>query len=74
MNMIRKFLEHPSSLGETYWGHWQFALFTAAMLGMWSILLVVHAFFPPLFQSNASDGVKKLALELENRSFRKSGK
>ena len=74
MNMTRKFLEHPRSLGETYWGHCQFALFTAAKLGAWSVLLAIHAFFPPLFQSAASDGVKKLTLELEQRGFRKSGK
>ncbi|HIL25900.1 MAG TPA: capsule biosynthesis protein [Nitrospinaceae bacterium] len=67
MNIKAKFLEHPRDAGETYCEHLEYALKTVFKLSLLSLALVVHAFFPFLFQQTAGNGIVKLADEIEIR-------
>ena len=54
------FTKHPKSVDETYLEHMKCAFkFFYKLLGL-SLAALVHAIFPFLFQTTASNGVKKL--------------
>ena len=54
------FTKHPKSVNETYFEHMKCAFkFFYKLLGL-SLAALVHAIFPFLFQTTASNGVKKL--------------
>jgi hypothetical protein len=56
----RAFLQHPRSLGESYWSHQQRALgFGMAMIGA-GIACVIHAVLPVAFERTASATVCRL--------------
>jgi hypothetical protein len=56
----RAFLDHPRSLGESYWRHQKRALgFGTAMIGG-GIACVIHALVPALFERTASTTVLRL--------------
>ena len=58
--MYNPFTDHPSKVDETYLEHmWCAFKFFYTLLGL-SIAALVHAVFPFLFQTTASNGVKKL--------------
>jgi hypothetical protein len=67
MKIIKKFLEHPRSIGETYSQHLRYAFKTAVKLNFAGGVLAIHAFFPFLFERTASDAVLELAREIEQR-------
>ena len=56
----RAFLDHPRSLGESYWQHHKRALgFGTAMIAG-GIACVIHALVPALFERTASTTVLRL--------------
>ena len=58
--MKNPFTDHPSKVNETYFEHMKCAFkFFYTLLGL-SFAALVHAIFPFLFQTTASNGVKKL--------------
>ena len=44
--MIELFTKHPNSVGETYWGHFKFAVIASLRLAVSSVVFFVHAVFP----------------------------
>lgn len=60
MALMRLFTEHPASLGETYPQHMRAALSFAGPLAKAAGAALVHAVFPFLFVTTASDTIKTL--------------
>lgn len=54
------FLDHPSSVDESYFGHMAFALRFCAMLTLAAGAALIHAIFPFLCERTASTIVKNL--------------
>ena len=67
MKIIKKFLEHPNSIGETYAHHMWYAFKMAAKLNFLGFMLVLHALFPFLFETAVSDEILELSKEMEKR-------
>ena len=55
--MKNLFVEHPHQHGETYWQHMYFATVFAAKLIKAGIACLLHAIFPFIFKTYASDTV-----------------
>ena len=66
--MIKElFVEHPLSLGETYWQHAKVA-FTISWGGLkMCIMAFIHGVFPFLFVHGASNQFKRLQKIIEQR-------
>ena len=56
----RAFLDHPRSLGESYWQHQKRALGFGTAMVAGGIACVIHAFVPALFERTASTTVLRL--------------
>ena len=56
----RLFLEHPESLGETYWEHCFNALAISARLFVAALVCVIHALLPFLFKTTGSDMIARM--------------
>ena len=69
--MYNPFTKHPKSVDETYLEHMLCALKFSFKLEMLAFAAIIHAIFPFLFKTTASDGVKKLNDCMKNR--RKNG-
>ena len=54
------FLQHPESVGESYWQHMRTALRFAGELLKAAAAVVVHSLVPGLFQNTASSLVTRL--------------
>ncbi len=54
------FLDHPRSVGETYWQHMRMALHFSLHLGAATVCAAIHAFAPGLFPRTASRIVTNL--------------
>ncbi len=65
--IIDKFLEHPRENQETYFEHLLAALKIWKETSWISTIILIHAFFPFLFQDSASRRLKKLNEEIEIR-------
>ena len=66
--VLGAFTEHPASVGETYTGHLAVALgYGARLLGA-GCAAIVHALVPALFETTASDAIRAMHAEIENRS------
>lgn len=52
---MRWFTEHPASVGETYFQHFNYALSVGIVLFGLVIILIIHAFFPFLFKNTVSE-------------------
>ena len=71
--MIRRiFLDHPKTVGETYWQHFGVATgFGRTMIGG-GIKAVLHGLFPNIFQTAGSDTVRQLhAILVEKRTAKR---
>lgn len=69
--LLGAFTEHPASVGETYTEHMAVALgYGARLLGA-GCVAIVHALVPALFQTTASDAVRAMHAEMENRGSAK---
>ena len=65
--LLGAFTEHPASVGETYTEHMAVALgYGARLLGA-GCAAIVHAIVPALFQTTASDSIRAMHAEIENR-------
>ena len=60
MSILKAFIEHPASTGETFGQHCRRALRVAATLAGASMAAVVHALIPGLFTTRASDTIFEL--------------
>jgi Family of unknown function (DUF6356) len=63
----RLFLDHPSSVGETYFQHMRFAGFFAGSLLSAGAAALVHAVLPFLFEKTASSIINRLHHRMHNR-------
>tara|TARA_Y100000588_G_scaffold374418_1_gene449444 strand:+ start:555 stop:743 length:189 start_codon:yes stop_codon:yes gene_type:complete len=61
-------MKHLLELNETYLRHGAIALRFAAILFCLSIVAVVHAIVPWLFQNVTSNWITRLAAEMERRA------
>lgn len=66
------FTKHPKSINESYTQHLFFALKNGSKLAFIGLILIIHGFFPFIFQHKARDGVEKLSQQLLNRNPKKS--
>ncbi len=64
MSILKAFIEHPASTGETYGQHCRRALRLAATLAAASMAALVHALVPGLFTTRASDTIFELNEDL----------
>lgn len=64
MDLQRAFTEHPASVGETYTEHMRVAAHFAKELGLAAGAAAVHAVFPALCRTSASERVKRLHVEM----------
>lgn len=62
------FIDHPSSIGETFWKHFQYASFLSFKLFFLGIILLIHGIFPILFKDFASTRLKKIVERINERS------
>lgn len=69
----RVFLDHPATVGESYFQHLFFALKASALLIWAGIAAMIHAFVPSLCQTTASRIIKAKHAELTARSHSNSG-
>ena len=65
--MYNPFTKHPQTVNETYLQHMRCALGFHCTLLRLSFAALVHAIFPFLFKTTASDGIKKLNDCMKNR-------
>ena len=64
---FKSFVMHPASVGESYAGHFVFALKFGFRLVFAGILALVHAFIPAWFETSASAEIERLHAELNAR-------
>lgn len=62
------FLDHPSSVDETYLEHAGFALWFAGWLFLAACAALIHAIIPAAFEKTASGIIAKLYHRTQNRS------
>jgi len=60
MSILKAFIEHPASTGETYGQHCRRALRVSWTLAVTSMAAFVHALIPALFTTRASDTIFEL--------------
>lgn len=66
--LSRLFLEHPRSVGETYFGHMAFAGWFASKLFIAGGAALAHAVFPFMCERTASDAVAELYERSQRRT------
>jgi Family of unknown function (DUF6356) len=65
----RIFLDHPKTVGESYWEHFGVATRFGRTMIMGGIRAVLHGFFPNIFKTSGSDTVRRLhAVLVEKRA------
>ena len=65
--MYNPFTKHPNEVDETYFQHMRCALGFHFTLLRLSLCALVHAVFPFLCETTASDGIKELNDCMQNR-------
>ena len=65
MRILKAFVEHPASTGETYGQHCRRALRVSTTLAVTSMAAFVHALVPALFTTRASDTIFELNEDLQ---------
>jgi len=65
--IARLFIDHPASVGETYFGHMAFAGWFASRLFLAGFAALIHAFLPFLFETTASRIIRELYERTSNR-------
>ena len=66
------FTEHPKSLDETYWQHFRKAVKFSYKMMLAALACFVHAWFPFLFETTATDLAKKIVDCNEERKHGRS--
>ena len=65
----RIFLDHPKTVGESYWEHFGVATGFGRTMIVGGIKAVLHGIFPNIFKTSGSDTVRKLhAVLVEKRA------
>ena len=64
---FQSFISHPASVGETYFGHFSYALKFAARLFAAGSAALIHAFIPAWFETTASRQIQKMHSEMNSR-------
>jgi hypothetical protein len=65
--MNNPFTKHPKSVNESYLVHLVHALRFAAEFYILHLIVIVHAFLPFLFQTTASDRIRKLITKMDRQ-------
>ncbi len=65
--LLGTFTDHPASVGETYRDYMVVALGYGARLVRAGCAAMVHAFLPALFETTASETIRAMHAEMENR-------
>ena len=65
--IARLFVEHPRSVGESYWEHMSFALWFSRKLATAAFAALVHAVLPFCFEKTASTIIAELYQRTHNR-------
>ena len=65
--MHNPFTKHPHKVGETYFQHMKKELSYGLRIQLLSLMIVVHATFPFLFEHDVSDEIEKINKELQGR-------
>ncbi len=65
--MVKLFLKHPSSIGETYFQHMKYALKISYRLAKISVMICIHAFLPFYFETKGGELICELNKELAGR-------
>jgi hypothetical protein len=65
--IIKSFTDHPKSIGETYWQHFSFAFNVSLGCLLISALAFIHAIFPFLFVTAASDRLERISKAIQDR-------
>lgn len=69
-NMLdRLFFQHPRSVDESYFEHFRFALGFGSALLLAGMAATVHALLPFLFETTASQIVRRLHARINNRGI-----
>lgn len=71
--IVKRFTEHPHSVGESYGRHMLVAFGVSARLAMAFWAVVVHAVFPFLFPTTGSRILRGLLSERDRRTGADSG-
>ena len=66
-SLTAAFTEHPASVDETYFEHMQFAGRFSARLFAAGAAALVHAVLPFAFEKTASNLIRKMHRDIENR-------
>ena len=66
-SLTRIMVDHPNSVGETYFQHMRFALRFSGMLFAAGFCALVHAVLPFCFEKTASNIIRRLYARIENR-------
>lgn len=64
---MKLFTKHPNSIGETYFEHFLFALFSGVSLVSGGVACIIHAVFPFLFENTGSLTAKKIIANVAKR-------
>ena len=67
-SIIDIFTEHPKQNGETYFQHLRCAATYGLSMVFSGIAAIIHAVFPFIFETAASDCAKKVITEVERRA------
>lgn len=70
--LIRDFVEHPRSVGESYAEHWLSAMGFALTMLTLALVCALHAFVPGLFKRTASRTVDELHRRMVTHRHRQS--
>ncbi len=65
--VVDLFTAHPHSVNETYFQHLRYASVAGLKLIFAGIACVIHSVFPFLFINTASNIMKKISEEMQNR-------
>ena len=68
--MLAKFTAHPASVNETYFQHMKSALTFSLTFFTGSIIALVHAFFPFLFEKTGSELITRLHQKMVSQRIR----
>ncbi len=66
--ITRLFTEHPATVGESYFEHLLFALRVGSMMILCGIACLIHSIFPFVFETTASDFIRRMHKKLKTRS------
>ncbi len=65
VKVIKRFIEHPNSNNMTYKQHFVRAMKLASRMGLGMIYLIIHAFFPFIFETRGSKIINELHEEVK---------